>query len=120
MGLRWTSLPKRFITAEERTEWAHYAAEDLVCDLFAWQDGSYEFNTEQKDTHVTHGQAFTVEWGFGKTLHQLVDVGVVGYYQQKVTDDSGPAKLVAPQDRLGTAEVDRHEDQAHDHCRDGN
>lgn len=41
-----TLVAKRFITAEERTEWAHYAAEDLVCDLFAWQDGSYEFNTE--------------------------------------------------------------------------
>ena len=26
--------------------------------------------------------------------------GLVGYYQQKVTDDSGPAKLVAPQDRV--------------------
>jgi Domain of unknown function (DUF4388) len=41
-----TLVAKRFITSEERAEWAHYAAEDLICDLFAWQDGTYEFNTE--------------------------------------------------------------------------
>ena len=41
-----TLVAKRFITSEERAEWAHYAAEDLICDLFAWQDGAYEFNTE--------------------------------------------------------------------------
>jgi len=41
-----TLVAKRFITSEERAEWAHYTAEDLVCDLFTWQDGSHEFNTE--------------------------------------------------------------------------
>lgn len=48
----------------------------------------YEFNTEQRDTKVTPGQAFTLEWGIGKTLNKTIDVGVVGYYQQQVTDDS--------------------------------
>jgi Domain of unknown function (DUF4388) len=41
-----TLVAKRFITSEERAEWAHYVAEDLVCDLFGWHDGNYEFNTE--------------------------------------------------------------------------
>lgn len=41
-----TLVAKRFITAEERAEWAHYTAEDLVCDLFSWNDGTHEFNTE--------------------------------------------------------------------------
>ena len=27
----------------------------------------YEFNTEQRDTHVTPGQAYTLEWGVSKT-----------------------------------------------------
>ena len=35
-----------------------------------------------------------------KTLQKVIDVGAVGYYQQKVTDDSGPAKFVAPRDRV--------------------
>lgn len=60
----------------------------------------YELNTESRDTHVTTGDAFTLEWGVSKTLAKVVDVGVVGYYQQKVTDDSGPAKYRKPQDRV--------------------
>lgn len=49
----------------------------------------YEFNTEQRDTKITPGQAYTLEWGIGKTLGKVYDVGVVGYYQQQVTTDSG-------------------------------
>lgn len=58
----------------------------------------YEFNTEQEKTHVTRGQAFTLEWGLSKTLQKIIDVGVVGYYQQKTTDDRGAGG--APQDRV--------------------
>jgi len=49
----------------------------------------YEINTEQRDTHITPGQAYTLEWGVSKTVAKVVDLGVVGYYQQKVTTDSG-------------------------------
>jgi hypothetical protein len=49
----------------------------------------YEFNTEQRDTHVTPGEAYTLEWGVSKTLAKVVDLGAVGYYQQQVTANSG-------------------------------
>jgi hypothetical protein len=49
----------------------------------------YEFNTEQRDTHVTPGDAYTLEWGVSKTLAKVVDLGAVGYYQQQVTSNSG-------------------------------
>ena len=49
----------------------------------------YEINGEQRDTHITPGQAFTLEWGLSKTFNKTIDVGPVGYYQQKVTTDSG-------------------------------
>lgn len=49
----------------------------------------YEFNTEQRDTHITPGQAYTLEWGVSKTLGKIYDVGVVGYYQRQITKDSG-------------------------------
>ena len=49
----------------------------------------YEFNTEQRHTHISPGQAYTLEWGISKTLAKLYDVGAVGYYQQKVTTDRG-------------------------------
>ena len=49
----------------------------------------YEFNTEQRDTDITPGQAYTLEWGVSKTVDKTIDLGVVGYYQQQVTGDSG-------------------------------
>jgi len=45
----------------------------------------YEFNTEQRDTDITPGQAYTLEWGIAKSVSQTVDLGVVGYYQQQTT-----------------------------------
>jgi len=50
----------------------------------------YEFNGKQRDTHITPGQAWTMEWGIGKTFQNKMDAGVAGYYQQKITADSGP------------------------------
>lgn len=41
-----TLVAKKFISAEERAEWVQLVAEDLVCELFHWADGNYEFNTE--------------------------------------------------------------------------
>ena len=49
----------------------------------------YEFNTEQRDTHVTPGQAYTLEWGVSKTVAKVIDLGAVSYYQQQVTSNSG-------------------------------
>ena len=49
----------------------------------------YEFNTEQRDTEITPGQAYTLEWGISKTVNKTIDLGVVGYYQQQVNPDSG-------------------------------
>jgi hypothetical protein len=50
----------------------------------------YEINTEQRDTHITPGQAYTLEWGVSKTVAKVIDVGGVGNFQQQVTTDSGP------------------------------
>jgi hypothetical protein len=49
----------------------------------------YEINSEQRDTHITPGQAYTLEWGVSKTLAKVVDLGAVGYYQQQVTPSTG-------------------------------
>ncbi|MCU0857438.1 MAG: transporter [Pontiellaceae bacterium] len=51
----------------------------------------YEFCHEQKYTHTDPGQVFTAEWGLSKSLCNGLDVGFIGYYQQQVTKDSGPA-----------------------------
>ena len=49
----------------------------------------YEFNTEQRDTDTTTGNAWTIEWGIGKAINRTISVGTVGYYQAKVTGDTG-------------------------------
>jgi hypothetical protein len=45
----------------------------------------YEFNTDSRNTHITTGQAWTLEWGISKTLEKVYDVGLVGYYQMQTT-----------------------------------
>jgi hypothetical protein len=60
----------------------------------------YEFNTEQRDMHFTPGQAYTLEWGVSKTVGKVVDLGVVGYYQQQVTGDSGSVQDAGNHDRV--------------------
>lgn len=50
----------------------------------------YEFNTEQRDSHITLGSVYTVEWGVSRSLNRTVALGPAGYYQQKVSSDSGP------------------------------
>ncbi len=53
----------------------------------------YEFNTGQRDTHVTPGDAYTMEWGVSKSVCKEADLGVVGYYQTQVTGNSNGQPL---------------------------
>jgi hypothetical protein len=53
----------------------------------------YEFNTKQRDTHITPGDAYTLEWGVSKSVCKEADLGVVGYYQQQVTGNSNKSPL---------------------------
>jgi hypothetical protein len=53
----------------------------------------YEFNTGQRYTHVTPGDAYTLEWGVSKSVCKAADLGVVGYYQQQVTANSNKLPL---------------------------
>ena len=50
----------------------------------------YELNAEQRDTHITPGNAETLEWGLSKKLPHGFTAGPVGYFQTKATADSGP------------------------------
>lgn len=49
----------------------------------------YEINMEKDDTDITPGQAYTLEWGISRAVAKHIELGVVGYYQQQVTTDSG-------------------------------
>ncbi len=49
----------------------------------------YEINSEQRETETTTGNAWTLEWGLGKAINKTITAGASGYYQSKVTGDSG-------------------------------
>jgi hypothetical protein len=49
----------------------------------------YEISTEQDQTQITPGNMYSLEWGLSKTVAQNIDLGLVGYYQQQTTQDSG-------------------------------
>jgi hypothetical protein len=55
----------------------------------------YEINTEQDQTQITPGNMYSLEWGLGRSVAKGVDVGLVGYYQQEVTQDDGPHAATA-------------------------
>lgn len=48
----------------------------------------YEFHGEKKELEVTPGDDFHFEWGIGKTVGKVWDIGLAGYCQWQVTDDS--------------------------------
>ncbi len=50
----------------------------------------YEVHTEQQDTDWTPGNDFHFEWGIGKTINKVFDIGLAGYCSWQVTDDWGP------------------------------
>jgi len=49
----------------------------------------YEFNMEDENTGITPGQEWTLEWGLGKAVSKLVELGISGYCQMQTTSDSG-------------------------------
>jgi len=51
--------------------------------------GRYEVHSEKGDKDITPGNDFHFEWGLSKTLAKFWDVGLAGYCQWQVTDDSG-------------------------------
>jgi len=51
--------------------------------------GRYEINSEMDELDAEPGDDILFEWGLGKTLAKVWDVGVIGYCQWQLTDDSG-------------------------------
>ena len=49
----------------------------------------YEIHSSKRDLNIKAGDDFHFEWGVGKTIAQGWDVGVAGYCQWQVSDDSG-------------------------------
>jgi len=49
----------------------------------------YEINQEQDQTGLRPGQNNTLEFGLSKGFNKVLDIGLIGFYQQQTTDDRG-------------------------------
>ena len=49
----------------------------------------YEIHSRKDKTDVKPGDDFHFEWGIGKTLAEVWDIGLAGYCHWQITDDSG-------------------------------
>jgi hypothetical protein len=64
--------------------------------------GGFTYNFENPHTHYKNGIDWHVDWGASQFLSERVHVGVVGYWFQQVTGDSGAgAKLGSFESRVG-------------------
>jgi len=52
---------------------------------------SYEWNGKKLGADITRGDDLQIQGGVGKTIARIVDVGLVGYAQWQVRDNSGAA-----------------------------
>jgi hypothetical protein len=63
----------------------------------------YEIHSRKDHTDVKPGQNIVLEWGVGKTLGKIWDVGITGYAQWQLTDDKGsdvPDSIQSLHDRV--------------------
>jgi hypothetical protein len=48
----------------------------------------YEISGAQRDTNITPGEVYSLDWAVSKTFLKTMTAGPVGYYQQQVTTNS--------------------------------
>lgn len=51
--------------------------------------GRYEIHTKNSDYDLYPGDTLDLEWGLSKALNPSFELGVAGYWQQQMTDDTG-------------------------------
>ncbi|MCP4717781.1 MAG: hypothetical protein GY868_21865 [Deltaproteobacteria bacterium] len=49
----------------------------------------HELHSRKRRTHVRPGQVISLEWSLSRSFEKLWDLGIAGYAQWQITDDSG-------------------------------
>jgi hypothetical protein len=81
-----------FWTVQFQIGAAYYLLQNATAIVLA---GTYEINTAQEDVDFTPGQSFTLNYGVSQYLPAgpgLVELGVLGYSQWQVTQDSAAGR----------------------------
>jgi hypothetical protein len=61
----------------------------------------YEICLEQEQTNINPGDVYTLEWALSKSLSPTLDVGLIGYWQQQTSSDSGLLATTRKDRKLG-------------------
>ena len=61
---------------------------------------TWEWNSKKIDANVQPGQTMTIEYGIGQYVHPRVEIGLTGYNQWQITDDSGSAATDSVKDTI--------------------
>ncbi len=67
-----TLVAKGHATEEEKESWLQLAAEDMICDLFAWTEGHYDFTTGQK-SQAGFVQSISTEFACMEGMRRIDD-----------------------------------------------
>jgi hypothetical protein len=76
-----------FFTSQTQASFYYYPFEDQsTAIMFA---PTWEWHSKNIDKDVQPGQNVTIEYGIGQYLHERFEIGVHGFHQWQITDDSG-------------------------------
>jgi hypothetical protein len=76
-----------FFTSQTQASFYYYPIEDQSTAIMV--SPTWEWHSDNIDKDVQPGQNFTIEYGIGQYLHELLEVGVHGFHQWQITEDSG-------------------------------
>jgi hypothetical protein len=109
-GYGFTAPTGRFTAGANNNVGSGYWGNDLTTNTTAYLTKNkgtsanlatvWEFHGQKQGTRITPGQAFTIEWGLGQVLplkkdfSRLLQVGVIGYDQWQVSNNSGVTSVL--------------------------
>jgi len=82
--------------------WTHLLAFGITYHLDAektWTFSTaqrFEFHTENKKLNLTPGIHYSLEWSLSKALKNNIEVGLTGFVQRQLTDDTGRGVVSDP------------------------
>jgi hypothetical protein len=80
-----------FFTSQIQTPMYYYPFENMATAFMVTP--TWEWHSKKIDKAVQPGQNFTIEYGIGQYLHERFEIGISGYHQWQITEDSGDAAV---------------------------
>jgi len=80
-----------FFTSQTQASFYYYPFENKATAIMF--SPTWEWHGEKKDDDVEPGQNLTIQYGISQYLHERFEIGISGYHQWQITEDSGNAAV---------------------------